>query len=159
MSAVAVIYGITSALTVACGIGVLLARRPLIAGFLLTAAMIGLGFLFWELHSPMLAGIQILVYGGGVLVMVLFVVMLTPSGQSLPSISWPWRAVWLLVPLSGYLAARTYPAHAPQISGRQLGQWLLMRQGLPLEVLGVLLLLALAAVLAIAQAQSEEGRS
>ncbi len=149
-------YGITAAITVAFAIGVLLAKRPLLAGYLLTLTMVGLGALFWELKSPLLGGIQILVYGGGVLVMVLFVVMLTPSGQKVENWSSSWSALWLLSPLAGYLAFRSYPVHGPVISGRILGVALLTRQGLSLEVLAVLLLLALVAALAIAMTQKGE---
>ncbi|PSR28141.1 MAG: NADH-ubiquinone oxidoreductase subunit 6 [Sulfobacillus benefaciens] len=153
MSVMPEIYGITTAITVAFAVGVLLAKKPLLAGYLLTLTMVGLGALFWELKSPLLGGLQILVYGGGVLIMVLFVVMLTPSGQSSVDWSSSWRAAWILSPVAGYLASRSYPLHAPVISGQLLGRWLLMRQGLSLEVLAVLLLLALVAALAIAITQ------
>ncbi|PSR25596.1 MAG: NADH-ubiquinone oxidoreductase subunit 6 [Sulfobacillus thermosulfidooxidans] len=150
MTLMASVYGITSALTLACALRVLLADRPLTAGYFMTATMIGIGVLFWELKSPMLAGIQILIYGGGILVMVLFVIMLTPSGQSWLPRPGAWRITWLLIPVSGYVAARSYPLHRPVILGRSLGRWLLMGQGFSLEILAMFLLLTLASALAVA---------
>ena len=156
VSLMPVTYGVSTAVTVACAVGVLLAKRPLLAGYLLTLTMVGVGVLFWELKSPVLAGIQILVYGGGVLVMVLFVVMLTPAGKTSMDWSSAWRMAWIFSPLAGYLAFRTYPLHAPIISGRTLGLALLIRQGFSLEVLAVLLLLALITALAIVMTQKGE---
>lgn len=159
MTAVALAYGITAALTVAFGLGVLLSGRPLLAGYFLTATMIGLGALFWELQSPTLAGIQILVYGGGVLVMVLFVIMVTPSGTPSQHPSPAWRSTLILSPVAGYLAAQNYPAHTRPILGRNLGRWLLMRQGFSLEALAFFLLLALVAAVAIVLGRQKEETS
>lgn len=157
MTPMAIAYGITAAVTVAAGLGVWLSGRPVVSGYLLFASMAAIAVLFWELNSPTLAGLQLLVYGGGVLVMVLFVVMFTDSGIPRPPTRGPLRALWLIVPIAGWTAATTYPHYGTRISGGQLGQWLLMRQGLSLEAVALLLLTALVAAIAIIGSSAERG--
>ncbi|AUW93134.1 MAG: NADH-ubiquinone oxidoreductase subunit 6 [Sulfobacillus thermosulfidooxidans] len=156
MNWLAIFYGATSALTIACGLGVLLSDRPLLSGYFLTGAMVGSGAIFGELHSPMLAGIQILVYGGGVLIMMMFVIMVTPYGNRAQPKSRLWAVTWLLSPVSGILAAISYPSTSRAILGRQLGRQLLLHQGLSLELLAILLLAALAGSLTIAMRRQED---
>lgn len=159
MTAAAWVYGVTVAITLAAAAGVLLSRRPVMAGYLLTVTMIGVAALFWDLDSSPLAGIQVLVYGGGVLVMVLFVIMVTSSGQRLPAPRPGWRAVWILPPAGGILAALSYPARPRPIGGVDLGRWLLLRQGMALETMAMLLLVALVAAVAIVLGRQERTKS
>lgn len=150
MTLAAMVYGLTAFITVSLSLGVLFSRRPLLSGYYLTGTMIGVGALFWELASPTLGAIQILVYGGGVLVMVLFVMMMTPSGVSLPPLTPGWRILWILPPMAGILAATHAPDPLRRITGTDLGTWLLLHQGFSLEALAILLMGALVAAVAIA---------
>lgn len=158
MTPTAIAYGITASLTVSTGLGVWLSGRPVVSGYLLFATMASIAALFWELGSPTLAGLQLLVYGGGVLVMVLFVVMFTDSGVLRPPVEGPIRVLWLIVPIAGWIAAISYPSRGTRISGEQLGQWLLMRQGLSLESVALLLLTALVAAIAIIGGTAQRGQ-
>lgn len=156
MTVIDLAYGVAAALTLAAAVGVWVGGRPVLSGYLLSATMTGLAIIFWELKSPTLAGLQLLVYGGGVLVMVLFIVMFTASGAARPPIGGPWRLTWLIPPAAGVSAGLTYPHRAPEIFGRALGRWLLLRQGMALEAVALLLLTALVAAIAIVAAAPQK---
>ncbi|MCY0885685.1 MAG: NADH-quinone oxidoreductase subunit J [Firmicutes bacterium] len=145
----AILYGLTAAAAVALGIWVFLSNRAIVAGFALVGVMVLVGLLFWELGSPMLAGLQVLVYAGGVLVTMLFVIMLASSNEVLRPNSKGWLLSWVLVPLAGWVAYRHYPRHITHIGGAALGHWLLARNGVAFEMMAMLLLAALATAIVI----------
>lgn len=155
----AIVYGITTMITIIAAVGVLISSRPILSGYLLSVTMIGLGAIFWELKSPTLGGLQILIYGGGVLVMVLFVVMLTPSGHQASPKNNAARLLFALGPLAGVLAALGYPPHPHAIRAVTLGRQLLMQDGLSLEAIGFLLFAALSSAIAIASFFFKGGKS
>lgn len=145
----AILYGITAAAAVALGILVFLSNRAVVAGYALVGVMVLVGLLFWELGSPLLAGLQVLVYAGGVLVTMLFVIMLASSNEVLKPSSRGWLLSWILVPLAGWVAYRNYPQHPAHISGAALGHWLLAENGVAFEMMAMLLLAALATAIVI----------
>jgi NAD(P)H-quinone oxidoreductase subunit 6 len=71
------VFGAIATLTVAGAAGVALSRNILYSALSLLAALLGAGALYVMLSADFLAVTQLLVYIGGVLVLVLFAVMLT----------------------------------------------------------------------------------
>lgn len=58
-----------------CGVGVLASRHPLNAAVLLIGAMLSLSGIYALLDAPFLAVLQVLVYAGAVMMLMVFVIM------------------------------------------------------------------------------------
>src|SRR2546430_11439793 len=65
-----------SALTVISGIGVITRRNPVHSALALILALLGQAGLYLMLYAPVVAGVQIILYAGGIMVLFLFVIML-----------------------------------------------------------------------------------
>jgi NADH-quinone oxidoreductase subunit J len=129
----------------------------------LPAALVATGALFWLLDSPFLFGVQLLLYAGGVVTIVVFAIMLTERlvGESIRQSS---RYVFngavlaaaVFTGVSGFVIQRaTLPAPSA-VSGEQmhaLGRALLGPFALALELLAVLLVVALLGALYFARAE------
>jgi NADH-quinone oxidoreductase subunit J len=72
-------FGLFAAVTLAVGLGVVLARDVFHAALLLGGALTSVAVHYVMLQAEFIAAMQILVYVGGVLILVTFGVMLTRS--------------------------------------------------------------------------------
>ncbi|MFB6211993.1 MAG: NADH-quinone oxidoreductase subunit J [Halobacteriales archaeon] len=70
-------FGLFAAITVGSGIGVVLVRDVWHAALLLGVALVSVAVHFIMLRAEFLAAMQILVYVGGVLILISFAIMLT----------------------------------------------------------------------------------
>lgn len=151
--------------------GLMMAFHPSIvhSAFSLVAALFGVAGLYWTLGADFLGATQVLLYVGGVTVLLLFAVMLSTRDTARISMG---RYV-LMAPILGLLGAflvTTYKAVAPLVTevGGALGQPeptteqignLFMdptRFMLPFEVLAVLLLVVLVGAITLARRNEEE---
>ena len=151
-------------LTLVSAVGVLLTRNVLYAAYLLLLTLLGVAALFVFAGADFLAVSQIVVYVGGVLVLVLFGVMLTNKPASAPPGDQPhserpntiltenrrpWRAVLLagglFWGLSRLLAGIQFDQPAPVAATTvdTIGRQLMTENVLPFEIIGILLLVAL----------------
>ena len=64
-----------SAVALICAIGVLISRHPLNAAVLLVGAMLSISGIYALIDAPFLAVLQVLVYAGAVMMLVVFVIM------------------------------------------------------------------------------------
>ncbi len=143
------------ALTVAGAIGLVMARQLMHAAFWLLLVLLGVGAMFVFVGAEVLALSQLVVYVGGILILILFGVMLTQRQGTKGQISrignrWP---AWLLVFGLGMALARllvdfpvdTLPQNPPLAMGNveMAGLELMTHWVLPLEVASLLLLVAL----------------
>src|SRR3954462_11245067 len=71
-----ILFYVFAALTLACGVMVLLNRNPVTSAMFLVLTIVSLAGLFVLLQAFFLAAVQILVYAGAVMVLFLFVIML-----------------------------------------------------------------------------------
>jgi NADH-quinone oxidoreductase subunit J len=76
MSAEAIVFDILAAIAVVAAAGVVLARNPVHSAVSLVVAFINVAAIYLILRAEFLAAVQIIVYTGAILVLVLFVVML-----------------------------------------------------------------------------------
>jgi NADH-quinone oxidoreductase subunit J len=155
-----VFYGL-AALAVAGAAWVALAPNIVHSAFALLATFLGVAGLYAWLSADLVAVIQLLVYVGGVLVLILFAVMLTSrisdvkvSNRSLGLV--PGAAVLLAVGTLLLLIAiripwKRYTAHGDAVSASDIGDALLDRFVLPFEVISILLLAALVGAVVIAR--------
>ena len=80
----AIIFGVVALVTVACGIGVLTAKRAVNAAINMIGIMISLAVLYIVNESPFMGITQVVVYTGAVMTLVLFVIMLVGVGGDEP---------------------------------------------------------------------------
>ena len=129
----------------------------------LPAALVATGAIFWLLDSPFLFGVQLLLYAGGVVTVVVFAIMLTERlvGASIRQSS---RFVFngavlaaaVFVGVIGFIVQRVVPAAPPPLPGEQmvlLGRALVGPFGAALQLLGVLLVVALLGALYFARTE------
>ena len=65
-----------SAISIICAILVITRRNPVHSALLLIMTLLAQAGLYLMLYAPFVAGVQILVYAGGIMVLYLFVIML-----------------------------------------------------------------------------------
>lgn len=92
-------YGVLFVLALACGLGVVLARKPVHSLVCLVGVMVALAAIFLMAHCEVLAVIQILVYAGAIVVLFLFVIMMLdmrePERDARAVVARPWLAALL----------------------------------------------------------------
>lgn len=156
----ALFFYLFAALAIAGGCVVAFARNIVHSGFALLATFIGVAGLYAFLSADFLAIVQVMVYVGGVLILILFALMLTAriddARVSNPTIG-KLPAAFLLLAFSGLLVFASVtefsgvtdlPAGEPTTKG--IGDALLSRFVMPFEVISVLLLAALLGAVTIA---------
>ncbi|VEG75939.1 NADH-quinone oxidoreductase subunit J [Actinomyces slackii] len=117
-----VLFIAVALITVACGLGVLTAKRAVSAAVNMIGIMISLAVLYIANSAPFLGITQIVVYTGAVMTLVLFVVMLVgvggeePMGGTTSRIQRPIIAL-LGLGLAGLLAAIVWRTAWPQAQG------------------------------------------
>ncbi len=164
MPATFVILGL---LTLAGAIAAMSLRNLVHCALALTVAFAGLAALYLQLDAQFVGFAQILVYIGAVAILIVFAILLTRGSEtpqpSILSPSW-FGGISVAVVVFGVLAMtivrsavadRNLPP-APQVSVRELGEQLMTKYLLPLEVIGLLLTAALIGAVIIAMHEKEE---
>jgi NADH-quinone oxidoreductase subunit J len=162
MSAEAVGFWVMATVLVAGSLGVVLTPNLFHAAVLyLPAALVATGAIFWLLDSPFLFGVQLLLYAGGVVTVVVFAIMLTERlvGASIRQsnrfvFNGAVLAAAIFVGVLGFVIQRAAPPAAPPPPGEQmvaLGRALVGPFAMPLQLLGVLLVVALLGALYFAR--------
>jgi NADH-quinone oxidoreductase subunit J len=138
-------------------------RNPLAAALSLALTMIGLAGLFLLLQGYLLFVLQILVYAGAVVVLIIFVIMLLnlqERGLDLESLRWRAAVVPLVLLVALFLlvvgalkALPPFPEEAPPGYGTVawVGEPLFTRFALPFEVVGLILLVAIVGAVVLAK--------
>jgi NADH-quinone oxidoreductase subunit J len=149
----AVIFYAAAALAVGAGLVVVLARKLINAAFALLAAFGGVAVLYGLLGAAFLAGAQLLLYIGGILVLILFAIVLTRDIESARiTMTGTQRVLALLtaavttVLLVVCFGAGPFTERAADLQGpgpQGIGQLFMEEYILPFEVVSVLLLIAL----------------
>ena len=147
----------------AASLGVVLTPNLFHAVLYLAAALVATGLVFLLLEAPFLFGVQLLLYAGGVVTIVVFAIMLTERlvGQTIRQanrfmINGALVSLAVFVGVAAFLlqappspARRTWPADLTAAVGRALvGPF-----ALPLELLGVLLVVALLGAIYFARSE------
>jgi len=134
---------------------VVFSRNIVYAAFALLFTFFGVAALYVLLHADFLAVTQVLIYVGGILVLLLFGVMLTNNVISVEIRTGTVQTIPALVIVAivaGTLAGLSYatwkgaaapPAGGPQTTTVTLGQMLMTSYVLPFEIASVVLLVAL----------------
>ena len=155
------VFVFLSIVTLAGAIAAISLRNLVHCALALTVTFAGLASLYLLLDAQFAGFAQILVYIGAVAILIVFAILLTrgtePAGQSIFSPGWLWGgAVALLVFAvlsamilsSKALITSVPPPH--QVTVSQIGDQLMTKYILPLEVVGLLLTAALIGAVIIA---------
>lgn len=144
----------------ACAVMVVSTRNLVHAVFWLAATLVLTAACFVGLESPFLAGIQVVLYAGGVITLMLFGVMLTsrdPDAHIPNPFASGGRAGLVSLPLLGLLLAAiwttdwsSYTAR-PAGSAAEVGGLLLSEHLIAFELLSVLLLAAMIGAIVLAR--------
>ncbi len=162
-----VTFAIIAALTVASAVAVMTLRNLVHCALSLMLTFVGLAALFLQLKAQFVGFAQILVYVGAVAILIVFAILLTrgiepPEQKIFSSSSIGGLAVAIAVfavlaatiGSSSVLNAVLQPS--PEVSIRQIGEQLMTKYVLPLEVVGLLLTGALIGAVIIAMRNEEE---
>ena len=164
--AVGVVFYLISALAVGGALAAILLKNLVHAALALTLAFLGLALLFLRLDAQFAGFVQILVYVGAVAILVVFAILLT-RGAELPR-EGVFSKTWLvgLVIAAGVFAVLgwavlqagpwlPHEAAAPAVTVNDIGQALMGRYVLPLEIVAVLLTAALLGAVIVAMHEKE----
>ena len=152
MSGEAAVFWVFAALTLGSAAIVVLSRTLIYSAFALLVTFFGVAGLYVLLGADFLAATQLLVYVGGILVLLLFGVMLTHKiydldlrTETTQLASGLWVAGGLFVVLTAVALKTEWPGHArlPAATTAPIGRLFLGDYLLPFEAASVLLLVAL----------------
>ena len=158
-----VLFYVAAALTLTGALVVVISRNIVYAAFGLLASMVGVAGLFLIAFAEFLALAQLLIYGGAVVIVILFALMLTRI-EDFESLSdhpqWPIAAL-VAIAVFGVIAATIAATAAPAteragISFAALGTSLFTDWAVAFEVASLILLVAL--IGAIVMVRSAGGR-
>ena len=153
------LYGVLL-LSLVAALGVVLLRNIFHSALCLVATLLGVAALYFSLQAEFIAVVQILLYVGAVMTLVIFAIMLTHrianpmipqmNRQSLPAFG----ALVLFVLFVGKLLLKTPWSSSPiadRVSALTLGSALLGEFVFPFEVISVILIAALVGAIVIAR--------
>jgi NADH-quinone oxidoreductase subunit J len=146
-----VLFYVAGALTLGGALGVVMTRNIVYAAFALLAALIGVAGVFLLAFAEFLALVQVLIYGGAIVIVILFALMLTrleDFRQLSDHRQWPFAAL-VAMAVFGLLAAAIVGTSVPVNEERQnvafdaLGESLFAQWAVPFEIASLVLLVAL----------------
>ena len=151
-------------LTLAGGLGVVVTRNVVHAALFLLLSLVAVAGVYLILLAEFLALVQVLIYGGAIIIVLLFAIMLTRTSEY-PRISdnrqWPLAAVAAIglaaVLGAAFLAGPTAATRASQPEFANLANSLFTRWAIPFEVASLVLLVALIGAIIIARTGAESG--
>ena len=163
------LFTIFAILTVVGAVAAMSLRNLVHSVLALTLAFAGLAVVYLQLGAQFIGFAQILVYVGAVAILIVFAILLTREAAATPrSIlvgSWKGSGVVVLA-VFGILAWAIHHSAAyrkamppqPEATMQQIGNALMLRFALPLEIVGLLLTAALIGAVTIAFQDKQETR-
>jgi NADH-quinone oxidoreductase subunit J len=160
------VFYILAALTVAGGLAAMLLKNTVHCALALTVAFAGLALLFLNLGAQFAGFAQILVYIGAVAILVVFAILLT-RGSETPRdgvFSRTWLAGLLIAAgvfavlgwaVIGSVRVLPHETAVPTVTVLQIGNALVSRYVLPLEIVAVLLTAAMIGAVIVAMHEKE----
>ena len=160
------VFVIISLFTLAGAVAAMTMRNLVHCALALTLTFAGLAALYLQLDAQFVGFAQVLVYIGAVAILIVFAILLTrgsePPQQAIFSSSWI-MGVAVAVIVTGLLAGLIFSSHALTreaatgvgASVQQIGESLMTKYVLPLQVVGLLLTAALIGAVIIAMKEKE----
>ena len=162
-----VTFAIIAVLTLASAVAAMSLRNLVHCALALTVAFAGLAAAYLQLDAQFVGFAQILVYVGAVAILIVFAILLTRGAESTPQpvLSSSWIAgIAVAVVVFGVLtwtivtspSTRRELPPQPEATVKQIGDALMNKFVLPLEVVGLLLTAAMIGAVIIAMHDKEE---
>ena len=158
-----ILFLVLSGMALLGGLGVVASRNIVHAALFLLVSLMATAGIYLILFSEFLALVQVLIYGGAVVIVLLFAIMMTRSSDY-PRISdnrlWPIAAICSLV-LIGVLGMAFWQT-ADTVVGPQhadfsaIGNSLFTTWAIPFEIASLVLLVALIGAIVIARSDGED---
>lgn len=163
-----IFFGFCAVLAIAGAIGTVAFPNPIRGAMSLLFSIIALAGLYLQLHAPFLAAIQLIVYGGAIVVLFLFVIMLIGPAAIPPKDA---RALFsrvaggvsvsLIMLLSILVLSRkTFPRQPTLQAGfgsvEAVGELLFSDYLVPFEVASILLMVAIVGAVAVARGKQPD---
>jgi NADH:ubiquinone oxidoreductase subunit 6 (subunit J) len=157
-----VAFWVLSALTVGSALGIVVARNLIHAVVFLIISFVGIAGLYVTLSADFVAVTQVLLYVGAVSVLILFAIVLTPTGSRNNAETFLRLPALLLAALVGVMFAYVAIDTDWKISNRggftetasAIGDLLLGKYILPFEIASVLLLVAMIGAIVLVRPES-----
>jgi len=151
-----VLFFIFAGFAIACAISMVYHKNPLYSAISLVGVFIALSCLYVTLAAPFIAAVQILIYAGAIMVLVVFVIMLLNLDEDrrenrlgyLYALGGGLGLILLAQTFFVFYAVMRAPKHdvnTAETAGRtiSIGQAMYTEYLLPVEIVGVLLLMAI----------------
>ena len=165
----ALIFILFAGMAIGCALSMVAQRNPLYSAISLVGVFVALACLYLTLAAPFIAAVQVIVYAGAIMVLVVFVIMLLNVEEEVRR---PLRLRYLIpmaIGLAGVLIAeasfiifyvQTNP-NTPQTAlatdiglTSRIGEALFTRYLLPFEITSILLLMAIVGAMSLARRTS-----
>jgi NADH-quinone oxidoreductase subunit J len=160
-----ILFIIFAGLAIGCAIAMVSQSNPLYSAISLIGVFIALASLYVTLAAPFIAAVQVIVYAGAIMVLVIFVIMLLNVEHSEPRRKRLKFLVPVAIGMAAILIAETaFILYSVQTSENRLpgnisdvglthsiGEGLFTRYLLPFEVTSVLLLMAIVGAMSLAR--------
>ena len=160
-----VLFIIFAGLAIGCAIGVVSQSNPLYSAISLIGVFVALASLYVTLAAPFIAAVQVIVYAGAIMVLVIFVIMLLNVEHSEPRRKRLKFLVPVAIGMAAILIAETaFILYSVQSSENHLagnisdvglthsiGERLFTSYLLPFEITSVLLLMAIVGAMSLAR--------
>ena len=160
------VFILLAALTIGGALGVVLTRNVVHAALALLVSLVAVAGVYLVLFAEFLALVQVLIYGGAIIIVLLFAIMLT-RGSEYPRISdnkqWPLAAIaslaFLGVLVPSFLINSVEGTEAQNASFSDIGESLFTTWAVPFEIASLVLLVALIGAIIIARSDDDEVQS
>jgi NADH-quinone oxidoreductase subunit J len=161
------LFVLFGAMAIGCAVAMVAQRNPLYSAISLVGVFVSLACLYLTLQAPFIAAVQVIVYAGAIMVLVVFVIMLLnveeevrrpvrlhfliPVGVLLAAIL-AGEAAFMISLGRGSARADFLPAQASDIGlTASIGTGMFTKYLLPFEVTSVLILMALVGAITLAR--------
>ena len=156
------LFYLAATLAMAGALGVVLTRNIVYAAFALLASLMGVAGVFLLMFAEFLALVQVLIYGGAVVIVVLFSLMLTRI-QDFERLTdhrqWPLAAVTAIVVFAlltaGILTTNVRTVERQSVGLDTVGESLFTTWAIPFEVASLVLLVALIGSIVLVRANGD----
>jgi NADH-quinone oxidoreductase subunit J len=151
-----VLFFLFAGLAIACAVSMVYHRNPLYSAISLVGVFISLSCIYVTLAAPFIAAVQVLIYAGAIMVLVIFVIMLLNLDEERPldrlrylyALGGGLGVVLLVQTFFVFYAVMKAPKQAvneAETVGKtlSLGSAMYTEYLLPVEIVGVLLLMAI----------------
>ena len=160
------VFILLAVLAIGGALGVVLTRNVVHAALALLVSLVAVAGVYLVLFAEFLALVQVLIYGGAIIIVLLFAIMLT-RGSEYPRISdnkqWPLAAIaslaFLGVLVPSFLINSVEGTEAQNASFSGIGESLFTTWAVPFEIASLVLLVALIGAIIIARSDDDEVQS